>query len=876
VREGFLGDLEERFQREAAHDPGAARRRYWREALSPSLLGLRREVRGMPLPAGAHPTHATGDGLVRALLQDARFALRMLVKQPAFTAVAVVSLALGIGPNTAIFSLVDSLLLTDWGVEDPETVLDVYSLTDEGRYFYTYYGVYELVQEGGEEIFRDVAASAQYSGNVETGGRAELLLGELVTGNYFDVLGVEAARGRTFLPEEDATPGTHPVVVVSDRFWRTRHDADPALVGSEIRLNGRSYTVVGIAPPAFRGRVAPGIGTDFWAPLRMYPHLAPSQMGNGNLLITARLAPGVTGDRARSVLDAVATRFNESRPERRSELELAAVTLDEILLHPNMDGFLRAVTALLFAAVGLVLLVACVNLAGFLLSRATDRRKEMAIRVAMGAGRRDILRQLLVESLLLAALGGALGLALGVGVVRLLAGMDLPLDVPVVIEAGLNGRVLLFTAGASVAAALLFGLTPALEAMRAPVAPTLRDEGRGSGSRRGGTARGVLVAGQMALSTVLLVGAGLFLRSLQEATAMEVGFDTGPAAVVTVEAWASDLTPEEQTAFAGELFRRVREMPDVRTAGLTTRLPLDLGVTNRGFTIPGVEPPPDRDRWILELAYVSPGYFETMGIRRVEGRTVEDRDRAGERPVVVVTRAAAERFWPGESAVGRVLHRDGDPEDQLHVVGVVEDARIWSLTEPPRPYLYVPAAQGYSWGRYHVVARGDGSPAALAGRIRDAAESLEPRVFVSDVGTMDQHLAFIYFLPRLAALALLLVGGLAVVMACVGLYGMVGYSVARRTREMGIRMALGAERGRVVALVVRKGLLLVAVGGAVGLGLALATGSLVEGFLIGVSGLDPAALLGAPLLLAVLAGVAAWLPARRAAAVDPVEALRSE
>jgi predicted permease len=500
----------------------------------------------------------------------------------------------------------------------------------------------------------------------------------------------------------------------------------------------------------------------------------------------------------------------------------------------------------------------------------------MAIRVAMGAGRRDILRQLLVESLLLAALGGALGLALGVGVVRLLAGMDLPLDVPVVIEAGLNGRVLLFTAGASVAAALLFGLTPALEAMRAPVAPTLRDEGRGSGSRRGGTARGVLVAGQMALSTVLLVGAGLFLRSLQEATAMEVGFDTGPAAVVTVEAWASDLTPEEQTAFAGELFRRVREMPDVRTAGLTTRLPLDLGVTNRGFTIPGVEPPPDRDRWILELAYVSPGYFETMGIRRVEGRTVEDRDRAGERPVVVVTRAAAERFWPGESAVGRVLHRDGDPEDQLHVVGVVEDARIWSLTEPPRPYLYVPAAQGYSWGRYHVVARGDGSPAALAGRIRDAAESLEPRVFVSDVGTMDQHLAFIYFLPRLAALALLLVGGLAVVMACVGLYGMVGYSVARRTREMGIRMALGAERGRVVALVVRKGLLLVAVGGAVGLGLALATGSLVEGFLIGVSGLDPAALLGAPLLLAVLAGVAAWLPARRAAAVDPVEALRSE
>lgn len=876
IREGFLGDLEERFRAQATHDPAGARRRYWKDALSPSLLRLRREVKGMPLPPGSRPGHATGDGLMSSLVQDLKFALRMMVKAPAFTAVAVLSLALGIGPNTAIFSVVDSLLLTDWGVEEPATVMDIYTLTDDGEYFYSYYSLMELVEEGGDDAFREVAASAQYSGTIELGGRSELFLGELVTGDYFQVLGVDAARGRTFLPEEDATPGTHPVVVVSDRFWRTRHDADPGLVGSEIRLNGRPYTVVGIAPPEFKGRVAPGLGTDFWAPIRMYPHLAPGQMGNGNLLITARLAPGVSPDQARAVLDAVAARFNEQRPERRSQLEIGAVTLDEILLHPNFDGALTAISALVFVAVGLVLLIACVNLAGFLLSRATDRRKEMAVRVAMGAGRRDILRQLLVESLVLASLGGALGLALGLGVVRLFLGMDLPVQVPLNMEVGLNGRILLFTGIATVGAALLFGLTPALEATRAPTAATLRDEGGGSGGRRKVGARGFMVAAQMALSTVLLVGAGLFLRSLDSARSLDVGFDTGPAAVVTVDAWAGEMTPEEQQAFADQLFDRVRRLPAVRTAGMTTRLPLDLGVTNSSFGVPGVEPPPGRDAWVLELAYVTPGYFETMGIDVVEGRALTDADREDAQRVVLVTRAAAERFWPGESALGRTIHRTASPEDEMVVVGVVEDAKIWSLTEPPRPYLYIPTTQGTAFGRYHVVARGEAAPSALADRIRAEARALDPDVFLSRVTTLDGHLAYIYFLPRAGAFLLLLVGGLAVVMACVGLYGMVSYSVARRTREMGIRLALGADRGAVVGMMVKRGLALVAVGGSVGLVAALFAGRLVEGFLIGVGGLDPLALGAAPLFLGVVAALAAWLPARRAAAVDPVEALRSE
>ncbi len=341
-------------------------------------------------------------------------------------------------------------------------------------------------------------------------------------------------------------------------------------------------------------------------------------------------------------------------------------------------------TLLLFVAVGLVLLVACVNLAGFLLSRATERRKEMAVRVAMGANRGDLVRQLLVESLVLAAVGGALGLLSGQVVLGSLLRLELPLDLPIQLEAGLNGRLLLFTGGATVAAAVLFGLTPALDATRTPVAATLRDEA-GTGGRKKRGVRGVLVAGQMALSTVLLVVAALFLRSLQHATRLDVGFDTGSAAVVTVEAGASDLTPEERSRFAEELLQEVRSQPGVVVAGITTRLPLDLGVTNTGFDIPGVEPPPDRDAHLLEFAYVTDGYLETMGIDVMEGRGIQDSDRADGQRVVVVTRAMAERYWPGESAVGRTLFRSNDPVNGYLVVGVAEDSKIWSLTEAPRP-----------------------------------------------------------------------------------------------------------------------------------------------------------------------------------------------
>ena len=808
------------------------------------------------------------------LIRDAKFAVRMLSKSPVFTFVAVLSLALAIGPNTAVFSLVDRVMLSDWGVGAPETLLDVYGVSGSGSFNFTRYSTYETVRDGTADVFAGVTGYAFTAANVEQDGEPRPVLVELVTGNYFDVMQVTAARGRTFVPEEDVTEGTHPVVVVSDFFWRTRSDADPGLVGGVVRLNGRPFTVVGVAPPDFTGRVIHGMPTDLWVPFSMHESIAPGQMTGGNFTISARMLPGIPAARGVAAVEALAARIDAER-DSNFRFRLAAMPLSEIRVHPSMDSVVTAMVAMLFAVVALVLLVACVNLAGFLLARATDRRKEIAVRLSMGAGRIAILRQLLVESLLLAAMGGALGALLGRFALRGLLAMEPPLPVPMNLEVGLNPRVLAFTAGTAALAALIFGLAPGLQSIRTPVASTLRDEGGHSGGRGKSGARALLVAAQMTLSTVLLVATGLFLRSLQAATQVDVGFSTAPAGIVTVGTWANQYDADQRTAFVERMLDDAAAQPGLTDVAVTSRLPLGLGMRNRGLDVPGVDPPPDADFHMLEVASVSPDYFATMDIPLLSGRAFGPEDAADAPQVVIVSEAAQRRFWPGEDAVGRIIHPAGEPDVDLTVVGVVDNVKIWNLVEPPHPYLYVPYAQSPS-PTFSFVARGPVSDGELAASLGQQARALDPEVYLETVGTLDEHVSLNFFLPRMAALLLSGLASIALVLTCVGLYGLISYGVARRTREMGIRLALGAERGSLVTLVVRGGLVLVLIGGGLGIVAALGVGRLLRGFLIGVGPLDPVALVGAPLLLGAVAVVAAYLPARRTSRVNPVEALRSE
>lgn len=818
---------------------------------------------------------------MRSLLADLKYAVRTLSKAPGFTLIAILSLALGIGPNTAVFSLVDAVLFQDWGVEDPEGLVDIYTLTSEGEYFFSRHSSFELLDEAATDVFEEVAHHSMFTGRIDSAtGEAELVLGEMVTGNYFDVMGVAPALGRTFLPEEDETLETHPVVVLGHGFWESRYGADPDIVGDEIRLNGRPYTVVGVAPDDFAGRIAPGIGTAFWVPFSMYPHLVPGKPGNGDLTITGRLRPGVAPGQAIAAVETISAREDAERqardPDRRSRFRLIGVSLADVKLHPQFDDILTQMALLLFTAVGLVLLVACVNLAGFLLSRAADRRKEMAIRVAMGAGRKAILRQLLVESLVLASLGAAAGLVLGQLALRALLSVEMPLPIPLELNVGLNMPLLLFTAVTAVVAAVLFGLTPALEAMKSPTAATLRDESGASGGRRKTGARSVLVAGQMALSTVLLFGAAIFVRSLQSAADMDLGFSTRDAAVVDVSTGPNEYSTEERVAFIEELGRRLEGEPGISHHGLTGRMPLDLGVSNTAFDIPGVEPPPDQNRHVLEFAPVTPGYFETMGIQIQEGRAFDDSDGPGNPHVVILSRAAADRYWPDESAVGKTLYAGPDGQTPLTVVGVADNAKIWSLGEAPFPYMYRPYFQGLEHSAFSVVARGTLPPGDIAATIRDEARAIDPDIFITEVGTLEDHLGYVYFLPRMAAVLLSIVGLLALSLACMGLYGMVSYAVSRRTREMGIRIALGAERATVVGMVLKSGLVIVGIGAFIGIVGSLAVGGVADRFLYGSGALDPLAVVAAPLVLALVAVAAAYAPARRASRVDPVRALRTE
>jgi predicted permease len=814
------------------------------------------------------------------LFRDLRYAARRLAKSPGFTAVAVLSLAIGIGANTAIFSAVNALFIRAAPFRDVSEVVRVYTRMDgySGYSRFSYPGYLDV--KGLDEIFEEVGASNVFFSQVDLGDETLQVLGEGVSQNLFPMLGLGAALGRTFLPEDDEIPGGHPIAILGYHFWQRAFAGDPEILGRTIRMAGHQFEIVGVMPQTFQSILTASLNADVFVPLMMAGAVT-GRPGNDffesrsdrRFGVLARLKDGVGLESAGARLEVLARNLRDTYPEFGEERSIVALPHADVALDPEIDEALQPIALFLIVVVGLVLLLACTNLATFLLARGTDRRKEIALRLALGARRGALVRQLLTETLLLAILGGVAGVFVAYWVLGLIIGFQPPLPITFTLEAPLDGTVLLFALGVSVAAGILFGLAPALQTTKPELAPTLKDESGTGRTKRFGLRNG-LIAFQMAISVLLLVGGGLFVRSLGAARDVDLGFTTREAGILWVDPSLSAVARSEYPALIEELRMRARALPGIDLVSVSDHIPLFLGQSSGGYRIPGVEPPPGQETYGVLRERVDPAYFEVMGIPLLAGRGFTQEDRAESPFVAVVSEAAARRFWPSESPVGQEFY-GGATERPYRVVGVAADTKITSLGEPPTPLFYFPVAQGMG-SDIILVARGRVTPAQTVGLLRRMVREMNPNLVVMEAKTMEEHIGVMFFPARMAALLLGFFGVVALVLATVGLYGVVSFSVSRRTREVGIRMSLGADRRAVLAMVVRGALGVVAVGGVAGFALAFGLAQLIRQFLFGIGPEDPLTLIGVPLLLAAVATLAAYLPGRRASRVDPVEALRRE
>ena len=823
-----------------------------------------------PLAAG------TGSKLA-ALVGNLRYALRRARQSPGFTLTAILSLAIGIGANTALFTLVDHVLLSDPPYEDPDRLVDVYIDSSDFSYMVLSYPEMQRVREGTGDAFEAVAAAGLGVAQLEEEGRTQNLLTEQVSGNYFSTLGIRAGVGRLILESDEHGESADPVVVLSDRYWRDAHGADPGVVGREIVLAGRPYSIVGVAPPEFTGSFR-GLAPDIFLPALLRGQLEPgssnptTEWGNHSYFVKGRLRPGATMEQAAVLATNVAGGLI-SEDRWSGDYSFTLVSSADVLLYPPIDRFIRMAAVLLMVVVGIVLLIACANLASFLLARSIDRRREIAVRLALGASRGDLAGQLASEAIVLALMGGALGVLLGSVALKALISADLPLPVPITLDLGLNGAVLIFAFVVSLCAGLLFGLLPILGGSRTDVASVLKNEASSAGRSRVLSVRGLLLAGQVAVSMVLLVGAGLFLRSFQATLAVDPGFGHDPAATVFMALPSGVYDEEEGAALVRQLVDDFRAMPGVDAVGLTTNPPLNtMSRTNSDVQFEGVEPPAGRDGYLVDHASVTPGFLDALGVDLIEGRDFGSGDTEGTEAVAIVNRALADRFWPGESALGRSMRFRGR---DTYVVGVMSTAKVRNLGEPPTPLIYVPFAQ-YSSQTFHVVARTRGNPDALALDLLSTARERDPLVWGWQPRSLERHIGVLLLPARLAAVVISIFAVVALTLAGIGLYGVVSYGVAQRKREVGIRMSLGAEGGGVVRMLMAGGLRSVLLGAVVGLLLALVLGRLLASLLFGIQPVDPVAYGAVAAVFAVVSIVAAWAPARRASRVNPVTALRTD
>jgi predicted permease len=807
------------------------------------------------------------------LLQDLRFGFRSLAKRPGLTVVAVLSLGLGIGANTTVFTWLQAFVLRPLPmVAGYDRMVAVNTRAPDGGSWSLSWPDFRDQREQSRSVELALFDMTQFG--MRYGADAtERVWGMVVSGNYFEMLRLRPAAGRFFQPREEDERAQ--VAVLGWSFWQRRFGGDSAMMGSSLLLNGQSFVVVGVAPPRFGGTFV-GLQFDVFVPVTTLPVLTAwgAQAMTGRQFQTfeaiGRIRSGFTRDQAAQELDAVA---------RAAGIAGGVANHNGVKLSPaNSEGaseFLGPVLMALLGITALVLLIACANVANLLLARAAARRREIGIRLAMGASRVRIVRQLLTESVALATLAGIVGVVVAFWGRDLMRGLVPAAPFPIGLEMRIDGGVLLFAVAVTGFAALAFGLAPALQASSPDLVPTLKDE-IGAGQPRRARLQSALVIGQVALSLVSLVAAGLFLRSLRASGNVDTGF-TNPALVLlagTDLGLAGIRGDSNQVAVTQRLLERVRAVPGVRSAGIATHVPLGFGgYSSSGTRIEGYTPQPNENTSIGHVT-VSGGYFATMGIEVVQGRAIGDADVADDAPVVVVNEQFVRRYLEGREPIGVRINQGG--ERWLSIVGVVRNVKQAQLTEDPRPTVYRTYGWWFTPGSYTLHVRAEGDPFALAAPLRRAFAATAADLPFLDVRTMAESMGAAILVQRLGATMLAIFGLLALVLAAIGIYGTMAYQVSRRVREIGVRVALGAARTDVISLVLGRAMRLAAAGLALGLVLALVAGKLMSTLLLGISPSDPITFISIGLLLAAVAAMASWLPARRAARVDPMVALRYE
>ena len=803
---------------------------------------------------------------MNTLLYDLRYGIRMLLKNPGFTFAALITLALGIASSTAIFSVIDGVLLRPLPYPDSEKIMVLHPTTrSTGEPGGANGPANYLDYAAQNDVFSHLAASRGEQANLSDGDRPERVRGTMVTSSFFPLFGVSPILGRTLQPS-DEQPGNH-VVVLSSELWARRYASDRNIIGREILLNDEPHTVVGVMPPNY---MPDGYG-ELWIPSAfgvptssIRPNVDPRPIRGSNYLdVFGRLKPGVTVDKARSQMDAISRRLENQYANDNRDTGIRVMPL-----HEDAVGRLRPVLLLLFAAVGFLVFIGCANVANLLLARAATRAREISIRAAMGASRYRLIRQMLTESVMLSVLGGGLGALLAAWAIPLLMSMAPP-GLRNFKEIGLNGGVLAFSLGVSVVTGILFGLVPALSSSSGNPADALKQGERGStggGKRR----RAFLIATEVGLSLILLIGAGLMIKSFANLTKVAPGFNPDRLLIFTIGASAK-ADEDRQLQFYHEVLQSVATVPGVERVAAVSRLPFSGGNSGRTFNRPGSTRQDETD-----IRIATPDYFKTMGIPFVRGRNFTEHDTKASALVAIINEEAAKQVFPGEDPIGQYIENYGPKSEKLQVVGVVGNVRHLALETAPRPELYQPLGQGM-WPQVTIAVRtSPENPLTLLPAVQQAVWNVNKSVPLGNPRTMNDLIARTLLQKKFTMLLLSIFAGAALLLAAIGLYGVISYSVAQRTRELGIRIALGAQRSDVLRLILRQGMTLVAAGIVFGIAASIGLTRLIATLLYGVSATDPFTFFALSIALVSVAFVACWLPARRASTVDPIVALHAE